>query len=717
MKHVFSLVLLLYFSTTMAQLKTFTLEDLTPGGKNYQLIQPQKLKAATWVNNKLVVTESDSTVVAYTTKGTKGKTPYITRQHLNKALKTAQLEEIKKIPTLYFDQDATNQVRFKTDGHWVWYDLKSKTIARQLPVQKGDTHFDFNPNHSTLALTNGSDLFIINNEGVRIDLTTDNEPNIIWGQSVHRNEFGIHKGTFWSPNGKKLAFYRMDESMVSPYPLVDENSRVAQLKAIPYPMAGMNSHVVTVGIYDTDTKQTLYLQTGEPLDRYYTNICWTPDSKSLLIAEVNRAQNEMNLVRYNTQTGAQDAILLSESHPKYVEPENAAFFLPGRDGQFLWLSQKDGYKHIYLHDQTGKELKQLTQGNWLVKEIIGLDPTNRYLFFTANEQSPLENHLHRLDLKTGKQIALTSQKPGVHSITLNANKTHFLDKYDSQEKPAVACIASTKNGADVTLMDAPNPVTAFDMPEITVGTIKAADGVTDLYYRLITPTNFDPSKKYPAIIYLYNGPHVQLITNSWQADARGWDIYMAQKGYVMLSVDGRGSANRGRDFEQATHWKLGQEEGKDQMEGVKLLQSLDFVDTDRIGIHGWSFGGFMTTHMMLTYPETFKVGVAGGPVIDWKYYEIMYGERYMGHPDKNKEGYASTSLLPKVGNLKGRLLMIHGDIDPVVVMQHSLQFMKYCVEARVYPDYFIYPGHEHNVIGKDRVHLYEKITRYFDDFL
>ncbi len=717
MKHIFSIVLLLCFTTSMAQLKTFTLEDLIPGGKNFQAIQPKKLPATTWMNNKLVVTESDSTVVTYSTKGAKAKTPIITRLQINKALKAAQLDEIQKIPTLFFDKDNANQARFLVKDHWVWYDLKDKTITHSLPFNEGDTHFDFNPDHTTLALTNGNDLFIIQEDGSRIDLTTDDMPAITWGQSVHRNEFGIHKGTFWSPDGKKLAFYRMDESMVSPYPLVDVNSRVAQTKEVRYPMAGMNSHVVTVGIYDTQSKQTLYLQTGQPLDRYYTNICWTPDSKSLLIAEVNRAQNEMNLVRYNSLTGAQDAILFTESHPKYVEPEHPAFFLPGQQGQFLWLSQKDGYKHIYLHDRDGKELKQLTKGKWLVKDILGVDPSNRYVFFTANEQSPLETHLHRLDLKTGKQIALTNQKPGVHNIRLNPSKTHFLDTYSSSEIPAIACIASTKNGADVTLMDAANPLALYDMPEISVGTIKAADGETDLYYRLIKPTNFDPNKKYPAIIYLYNGPHVQLITNNWLSDARGWDIYMAQKGYVMLTVDGRGSSNRGRDFEQATHWKLGQEEGKDQMEGIKLLESLGFVDTSRIGIHGWSFGGFMTTHMMLTYPETFKVGVAGGPVIDWKYYEIMYGERYMGHPDKNAEGYASTSLLPKVGNLYGRLLMIHGDIDPVVVMQHSLQFMKHCVDARVYPDYFIYPGHEHNVIGKDRVHLHEKITRYFEDYL
>ena len=276
---------------------------------------------------------------------------------------------------------------------------------------------------------------------------------------------------------------------------------------------------------------------------------------------------------------------------------------------------------------------------------------------------------------------------------------------------------STRNHATVNLLTAKNPYEGYEMPDIEVGTLKAADGKTDLYYRIIKPANFDPAKKYPAIIYVYGGPHAQMITNGWMNAARGWDLYMANKGYIMFSLDNRGSSNRGLEFENATFRQLGIEEGKDQVKGVEYLRSLPYVDGNRIGVHGWSFGGHMTTALMLRYPEIFKVGVAGGPVIDWGYYEVMYGERYMDTPQSNPEGYRQCNLKNLAGNLKGHLLIIHDDHDDTCVPQHTLSFMKACVDARTYPDLFIYPTHKHNVQGRDRVHLHEKITRYFEDYL
>lgn len=255
------------------------------------------------------------------------------------------------------------------------------------------------------------------------------------------------------------------------------------------------------------------------------------------------------------------------------------------------------------------------------------------------------------------------------------------------------------------------------MPSIETGTIKAADGTTDLHYRLIKPANFDPNKKYPTIIYVYGGPHAQCVTGGWQNGARGWDTYMANKGYIMFTIDNRGSSNRGLEFENATFRRLGIEEGKDQVKGVEFLKSLPYVDGGRIGVHGWSFGGHMTTALLLRYPEIFKVGVAGGPVIDWGYYEVMYGERYMDTPETNPEGYKECNLKNLAGQLKGHLLIIHDDHDDTCVPQHTLSFMKACVDARTYPDLFIYPCHKHNVSGRDRVHLHEKITRYFEQNL
>jgi dipeptidyl-peptidase-4 len=255
------------------------------------------------------------------------------------------------------------------------------------------------------------------------------------------------------------------------------------------------------------------------------------------------------------------------------------------------------------------------------------------------------------------------------------------------------------------------------MPVIETGTIKAADGKTDLYYRLIKPADMDETQKHPAIIYVYGGPHAQVVTDGWAYGARGWELYMANKGYVMFSLDNRGSENRGLEFENATFRHLGVEECKDQVEGAKFLQSLPYVDAERIGVHGWSFGGHMTTALMLRYPEIFKVGVAGGPVIDWKFYEVMYGERYMDTPQSNPEGYDECNLTRYAGNLKGRLMIIHDDHDDTCVPQHTLSFLKACIDARTYPDFFMYPCHKHNVLGIDRVHLQETITRYFEDHL
>ena len=276
---------------------------------------------------------------------------------------------------------------------------------------------------------------------------------------------------------------------------------------------------------------------------------------------------------------------------------------------------------------------------------------------------------------------------------------------------------TTQPAAAVKLHADADPWTAYNVPEISGGKIKAADGKTDLYYRLVKPVGFDPAKKYPTVVYVYGGPHAHNVEAAWHYLARPWEIYMAQRGYVIFVVDNRGSENRGFEFESCTHRHLGDIEMQDQLEGVKFLKSLPYVDADRIGVHGWSFGGFMTTNLMCSYPDVFKVGVAGGPVIDWKYYEVMYGERYMDTPQENPEGYASSSLLNKAKNLKGRLQIIVGYNDPTCVMQHSLSFLRACEDAGTQPDYFVYPGDGHNMMGHDMVHLHERITRYFDDYL
>ena len=579
-----------------------------------------------------------------------------------------------------------------------------------------------------------------------------NEPDgIVCGQSVHRNEFGISKGTFWSPQGNLLAFYRMDESMVTTYPLVDITARTGELNPVRYPMAGMTSHKVQVGIYNPATQKTLYLNTGDPTDRYFTNIAWAPDAKSLYLIELNRDQNHAKLCQYDAENGELVQVLLEERHAKYVEPQNPILFLPWDDNKFIYQSQRDGYNHLYLYDlkklsarqprpltaealeETWKQVKkaangkspkdavgiQLTQGDWLVQEIVGFNRQTQQVIILSTEDSPLQSNLYAVSLKNGERRRIGDAE-GVHAAQISElTGAYLIDRASSMDCPRTISLRPTdpKKSKSLTLLRAENPYKGFDMPSIETGTIKAADGVTDLYYRLVKPADFDPTKKYPAIVYVYGGPHAQMITNGWMNSARGWDLYMAGKGYIMFSLDNRGSDNRGLEFENATFRQLGIEEGKDQVKGAQFLKSLPYVDGERIGVHGWSFGGHMTTALMLRYPEIFKVGVAGGPVIDWGYYEVMYGERYMDTPQSNPEGYKNSDLKNLAGNLKGHLLIIHDDHDDTCVPQHTLSFMKACVDARTYPDLFIYPTHKHNVIGRDRVHLHEKITRYFEDYL
>lgn len=705
-----SVLLLLTLSTyinVMAQeLKTPALEDLIPGGETFHYTE--NLYGLQWWNDECMKPEIDT---LYAVHPKTGKERVIaTRASVNQVLEAGNLGSLQNFQSCTFPWPDKEQMQLELHGKHIVYDFKTNKVVQTLTLKEGAANEDYAPASGHIAYTIGNNLYVNDN-------AVTNEPSgIVCGQSVHRNEFGIHKGTFWSPTGTRLAFYRMDESKVSQYPLVDITTRIGKVNYIRYPMAGMTSHQVSVGIYDPATQKTIYLETGDPTDRYFTNIAWAPDEKSLYLIEVNRDQNQAKLCQYNAKTGKLTATLFEESHAKYVEPQCPITFLPWDSQKFIYQSQRDGFNHLYLYDINGKLLKQLTSGQWLVQELLGFDPQKQEIFIASTENSPLQSNLFRVNIKNGKRFPLGTSE-GIHTGILSHSGKYIIDRYSSPTVPRSINLIDTKNGKSIHLLTASNPFEGYRMPTIETGTIQAADGVTDLYYRIMKPSDFDPNKQYPAIIYVYGGPHAQVVDNSWQNGARGWDVYMANKGYIMLSLDNRGSSNRGMEFENATFRRLGIEEGKDQVKGVEFLKSLPYVNKERIGVHGWSFGGHMTTALLLRYPEIFKVGVAGGPVIDWSYYEVMYGERYMDTPQSNPEGYEQCNLKNLAGQLKGRLLLIHDDHDDTCVPQHSLSFMKACVDARTYPELFIYPCHKHNVMGRDRVHLHEKITRYFEDNL
>ena len=699
----------LFITNVMAQeLKTPTLEDLIPGGETYRYAE--NLYGLQWWGDECIKPGIDTLFVI---NPKTGKEKIITtREIVNKVLEENQSGKIQHFHSVSFPWPDKEQMLIKLPGKYIVYDFKNNQIVSTTALKKEAANQDYCTTTGNVAYTVGNNLYINENA------ITDESEGVVCGQSVHRNEFGISKGTFWSPKGNLLAFYHMDESMVTQYPLVDITQRIAEVNNIRYPMAGMTSHLVTIGIHNPSNGKTLYLKAGDPTDRYFTNISWAPDEKSLYLIELNRDQNHAKLCQYNAETGELMATLFEETHPKYVEPQQPIVFLPWDATKFIYQSQRDGFNHLYLYDTTGKLIRQLTEGKWLVSDILGFNEKKKEVLFSANDATGRNNF--SVNIRTGERslpFSMYTTTEGVHNAIASNSGRYVIDNYSTPTLPRKIDIIDTQTGKSVNLLTAANPFLGFKMPVIETGTIKAADGVTDIYYRLIKPADMDPNKKYPAIVYVYGGPHAQMVTGGWQNGARGWDIYMANKGYIMFTIDNRGSSNRGLEFENVTFRHLGIEEGKDQVKGVEYLQSLPYVDGNRIGVHGWSFGGHMTTALLLRYPEIFKVGVAGGPVIDWAYYEIMYGERYMDTPQSNPEGYEQCNLKNLAGNLKGHLLIIHDDHDDTCVPQHTLSFMKACIDARTYPDLFIYPRHKHNVMGRDRIHLHEKITRYFEDNL
>lgn len=616
------------------------------------------------------------------------------------------------------------------DGKWTQENLSTGEIseysATQLPEGfPKEAENITKSNAGTFAYTVGKSLFIFDKAPVSI--AESESPDITYGQSVSRNEFGIENGIFWSPDGTKLAFYRKDDSKVTDFPLLDITTRTGSLNNIKYPMNGMDSENVRLGIYDVKSRKTVWCDVEEyGYDQYLTNISWSPDSRDIFIQVLDRSQKHMKLNMYRAVDGSFARTILTEDDSRYVEPLDPVRFLEGTYSFIYRTNNRDGYRNLYLCDTLGT-VRRLTAVD---ADVEYLANDGRFVYYTSAEVSPVENHLFRIEIKNrsripadivtkakfGKPVRLTSEE-GWHTISLNEDCTLYIDNYSSFNVPRVTNIMTADGKLVRNLVTAEDPLKTYKTGEVLFGTVKSADGRYDNWYRLFLPADFDPAKKYPVVLYVYGGPHSQMVQNTWLGQVRMWEMLMAQKGYIVYVQDNRGTQNRGSEYEKAIHRHCGQNEMADQMVGINMLKSLSFVDSDRIGVHGWSYGGFMTISLMTNYPETFKVGVAGGPVIDWKWYEVMYGERYMETEVTNPDGFAQTSLIGKVDNLKGKLLICQGAIDNTVVWEHSLSFAQKCIEKNVQLDYFPYPCSEHNVFGRWRIHLMDKVTNYFDDYL
>ena len=710
-----------------AQLKQFSLEDLNFGGTNYHNMIPE-YRNITWWGDELVLRNAEECKLVNKANGK--ETTLFTEAQLNAWAKTNEDSKILNLGWAQFPYAGKSLVLIANKQERMLIDFKKKTVVwRQ--ASKGQEFADWNNASKAVAYVSDHNLYVMDAEGKTTQLSTDGSREIVYGQAVHRNEFASMKGTFWSPDGTKLAFNRMDQSMVADYPQVNTFEREATYEPDKYPMCGMTSHKVTIGVYDMKTGKTVYLKAGDPTDRYFTNLAWAPDGKKVYMFELNRDQNDCRLTAYDAETGEKTGELYREVDEKYVEPLNPIVFLPWDKSQFIMQSRQDGYNHLYLctlgmhgsrmaSNTESLEVEQLTEGKWEVLSVLGFNSKTKSIIYKSNEASPIQQNVYSVSVANKKRTRIDESGKGWHEgSTISASGRYLLDNYQEPTVPRRIVAIDTQTGKSHCILNAKDPwkEKGYNIPEYSCGKLKAADGTTDLYWRMVKPVDFDPNKKYPTVVYVYGGPHAHNVDARWHYSSRSWETYMAQKGYLLFILDNRGSEHRGKDFEQATFRQLGQEEMKDQMKGVEYLKSLPYVDQDRMGVHGWSFGGFMTISLMTNYPDVFKVGVAGGPVIDWKWYEVMYGERYMDTPESNPEGYAKTSLLNKAKDLKGKLQIITGMNDPTVVPQNCLMFLNACSEAGTQPDFFAYPGEGHNMMGHKSVHLHERITQYFEDYL
>lgn len=692
-----------------AQNKLLTIQEAVSKGRTS--LAPKRLQGISFVNGTDKFSYVEDNVVKIGNNANGKTTDLLSVKDLNTRLKSGQHDTLTALGAITWKN--ANQFYFSNKkGEWLYsLDKKNITETDRKEEETGLESYEKEPVTGAITYCKDGNLYVAK-DGKETQVTTDGSYEIVYtGKNVHQNEFGISKGTFWSPQGNYLAFYRMDQSDVTDYPIIDWTKHPAKNVNIKYPMAGAKSHHVTLGIHNMQTHKTHYVKTEGPKEQYLTNIAWSPDEKHIYIAILSRDQNHMKLNEYDVASGNFVRTLFEEHDDKYTEPLHPMLFVKNNPSQFIWQSRKDGYNHFYLYNINGTLIKQLTRGNWEVKAENGFDEKGERLFFHANEQSPVNQDFYSVNLKSGEVKRLTYGN-GFHICTVDAKGNYLIDNFTSSHIPREYNIINTNTKKATNIYKAENPVKDYKLGTWNLFTIRNAEG-TDLYCRLFRPVNFDSTKKYPVLVYLYNGPHSQMVTNTWMAGGELWYQYMAQKGFIVFTLDGRGTSYRGKAFEQATHRQLGTREMEDQLKGVDYLKSLPYVDAGRIGVHGWSFGGFMTTSLMTRHPGVFKVAAAGGPVIDWTYYEIMYTERYMDSPQDNKEGYDKNNLLNYVDQLKGKLLMIHGAQDPVVVWQHSILYQKKAVDKNVQLDYYVYPGHEHNVLGKDRSHLMEKITDYF----
>jgi dipeptidyl-peptidase-4 len=597
------------------------------------------------------------------------------------------------------------------------YNLDTGKLQRLTQDPAAEAAPQFSPDGTRIAFLKNNNIHVIEIEGhIDTQLTSEGNDHLLVGQVdwVYGEEFGIDKGFYWSPDSQHIAYFKMDESNVPEFPITDFIPVQNEVASTRYPKAGENNSVVTVGVVSLKDNTTRWIDIGDNTDIYIPRIKWLPCSDSLAIQRLNRSQNKLDLLLADINTGKTSAILKEESTNGWIDIyDDLTFIESGK--RFIWSSNQSGFKHLYLYDINGEQVHQLTDGEWEVDDLAGVDESNDMVYFRATEKASWERQLYSVDLE-GNGMQRLTHGDGWHIISMSTDFSYYLDSFSTYIEPNKV-ILYTADGKELAVIES-NSIPAlqeFNLVKPEFITFMTDYGV-ELPTFIIKPPDFNPNKKYPVLMYTYGGPAIQVVCNQWEDDARKrnlWHEMMAQEGYIIFALDNRGTPARGRDFAQAIYRQWGTVDVLDKIAGVKYLQKLQYVDSSRIGIWGWSHGGYMTCMCMLKGADYFKTGIAVAPPTNWYNYDTIYTERYMGTPQDNPEGYKKSATLSYIGNLKGKLLVIHGTADDNVHIANTMQLVYALENSRKPFDLMIYPRKKHHMDSQDtKVHMYNLMTDY-----
>jgi dipeptidyl-peptidase-4 len=603
-------------------------------------------------------------------------------------------------------------------GNLVWYDLKTQSGKKLTSFKTPPRDAKISPDQRWVSYVREHNVWAVEvATGKERALTTGGREELLRGELdwVYPEELSIRTAYWWSPDSTKIAFLEMDQRSVTRYPIVNFTSFTGETEWMRYPKAGDANPAVRVGVVAVRGGAPKWMDTGAEKDIYLARVDWLPDSRRLAIQRLNRGQTKLDLLLADAATGRAQ-VILTELDNHWINIQDDLYFF--RDGnRFLWSSDRDGWLHLYLYDLSGAKLAQITRGHWEVLGTVRVDETNNAVYFLATEKTPLETHLYRAPLD-GSTVTRITRADGSHGVNMAPDAAHFVDTWSTAMTPPRQDLVRADGSLVLAINENKVPQLAdYHLSPVEFFTVRGADG-TELNAMMIKPPEFDAKRKYPVLVYTYGGPHAQIVRNAWGGANFLWHQLMAQKGYLIFGLDNRGSSGRGKAFETAIYRNLGKNELGDQLAGVAWLKSQPYVDGARIGIWGWSYGGYMTCFAMLNAADTFKAGFAGAPVTDWRQYDTIYTERYMGRPQDNPDGYRDSSPVHQAAKLKGKLLIAHGTADDNVHYANTIALMEQFIRAGKYAEVFSYPGRGHGIGDPAaRVHLFNRVTQFFLDNL